>query len=504
LDIPKESLRPARPTESTDQTHQIKEQASRSVKWAYLADLLPKCIQPLVLVVLANLLTPADYGIVGVSVAVVALAGMFQTMGLSQALIQRQDNLHEAANVAFWSNLTLGLLTAGLLVVMAPLLAGLFGDSRLINVLRLQSISVFVCSLGSVQYALLRRDFRFKRLTWLALTSSLCPLIVALPLAVAGAGYWALVLSYVVGRCLETILLWSFSPYRPSWKYDWHVARGLLVFGGWVAVEGLQSWGLLHGDNLVVAGFLGTERAGRYILSFNIVSLVIGMLVGPLSGVAYSAFSRLRGRVQEFRQAFLDCTRMLAAVVIPASLGLSVVTAALVPILGKKWSGIEPLLQTLAIMPGLGWIILLNPEVYKAWGRPDIMPKFHLATICYIVPAYLIAAQFGLKGFVLARASVGVVFYIPHIWVSVRVLKLPPSYFWNCIRSPLIAGLIMSAAVYLLLLRLGPYGLDLWYQQGGKLLALVALGVLVYAACLWIIDKNLCKRFAQLAYKFAR
>lgn len=456
------------------------------------------------MVILARLLTPDDYGIVGVSVAVVALAAMFQTMGLSQALIQREHNLRAAADITFWSNLTLGLLIGALLLVLAPLLARLFGDPRLINVLRVQSITVVACALGSIQHALLRRDFKFKRLTWLALTASLCPLLVALPLAIAGAGYWALVLSFVVGRCLETILLWVFSPYRPTWQFDWKVARGLLVFGGWVAIEGLQAWALLHGDNLVVAGFLGTERAGRYILSFNIVTLVIGTLVGPLSGVAYSAFSRLQNKAQEFRQAFLDCTRMLATVVIPASLGLSVVTSALVPILGEKWTSIEPLLQILAIMPGLGWIILLNPEVYKAWGRPDIMPKFHLATICYIVPAYLIAAQFGLIGFVLARASVGIVFYIPHIWVSVRVLKLPRTYFWDCIRSPLIASLIMTAAVYLLLQYLGPYGSDAWYQQVGKLLGLIATGVTVYAACLWLIDKALCKRFIQLVYKFTK
>lgn len=447
---------------------------------------------------------PDDYGIVGVSVAVVALAEMLQTMGLSQALIQREKDLSKAANVTFWSNLTLGLVISGLLVVLAPLLAGVFGDSRLINVLRVQSISVFVCSLSGVQHALLRRDFRFKRLTWLTLGSSLCPLLVAVPLAAVGASYWALIISYLVSRCLETILLWSFSSWRPHWQYDWHVAKGLLVFGGWVAIEGLQGWGLLHGDNLVVAGFLGTERAGRYILSFNIVTLVIATLVGPLSSVAYPAFSRLQKKAEEFRQAFVDCTRMMATVVIPASLGLCVVTAALVSLLGEKWREVQPLLQILAIMPGLGWIILLNPEVYKAWGRPDIMPKFHLATICYIVPAYLIAAQFGLMGFVLARASVGVVFYIPHIWISVRVLKLPRSYFWDCVRSPLIAGLVMSAAVYLLLLQLGPYGVGPWYQQGGKLLGLVGVGAAVYAVCLWIIDKDLCKRFVQLAYKFAK
>ena len=93
----------------TDQVVEIKTQASHSVKWAYIANLLPRCIQPLVTIVLARLLTPADYCILGVSVAFVALAGMFQTMGLSQALNQREKNLNQAANVSFWSSTALGL-----------------------------------------------------------------------------------------------------------------------------------------------------------------------------------------------------------------------------------------------------------------------------------------------------------------------------------------------------------------------------------------------------------
>ena len=489
----------------SDQTSRVKAQATRSVKWAYIAEILPRFVRALTLVVLARILAPDHFGILGISVAVVNLAALFHNMGLSQALVQREDNLSEAANVTFWSNVAMGALMAALLAGFAPFLADSFHDGRLTNVLRVQSISIFVVSLGSVQHALLRRDFKFKRLTWLTFGASLCPLLIAVPLAAVGAGYWALIASFVAGRCLETSLLWWFSPWRPQFSYDWKVARGLLVFGGWVAIAGLQSWGLMYADNLVVAGFLGTARAGRYILSFNIVFLVAGALVGPLSSVAYSAFSRLQADPQEFRRTFLDGTRMLAAVVIPVALGLCVVASALVPaVLGKKWSGIEPILQILAIMPGLSWMFLLYPEAFNAWGRPDIIPKVQLASICYIVPAYLIAPRFGLIGFALARASIEVVFYIPLILILVSVLKLPRSYFWDCIRSPLIAGLLMSAALYLLLLVLRPYGVGPWYQQGAKLMILVVTGALVYSACLWIIDKGLCRRFAQLFYRFAR
>ena len=483
------------------QTADVKQKAVSSIKWAFLANLLPKTILPIVTVILARLLVPSDYGIVGMSLVVVGLANLFHGMGLSQALIQREKDVESAADVAFWSNLTLGVFIAITIVLLAPCISSFFHEPRLFAVLRVQSIAVIISSLSSVQNALLQRKFKFKKLMGLTLVPSLMPLIVAVPLAILGLGYWALIGSAIAGRGAQTFLLWKYSSWRPHWRYDIQIARQMLTFGGLVALEGLMGWAIVSGDNLIAGHFLSSKDLGLYVFGFNLVVLLVGFFVNPLTDVAYSAFSRLQSDIKELKRVFLESTRMIATIVIPFSFGLSLIAESFTAVvLGSRWHGIEPVIMILAIMPGLGFIILLNPAFYKALSRPDIMPKFHIASLIYIIPVYWISAQFGLIAFCWARFSVGVVFFLPHIWLSVKVLKLPFNYFWNCIRSPLFAGLIMSCVVYGMVNWMEPYtGNNL--QNIIKLSGIIMSGAISYGLALWIIDRGRSVRFLQVARK---
>lgn len=387
------------------------------------------------------------------------------------------------------------------IVLLAPWISSFFHEPRLSAVLRVQSIAVIILSLSSVQNALLQRKFKFKKLMGLTLVPSLMPLIVAVPLAIRGLGYWALVGSAIAGRVIQTFLLWEYSSWRPRWRYDVRIARQMLAFGGLVAFEGLMSWAIVSGDNLIVGHFMNAKDVGLYVFGFNLVVLLVGFFVNPLTGVAYSAFSRLQSDIKELKRVFLESTRMIATIVIPFSLGLSLIADSFTAVvLGSRWHGIEPVIMILAVMPGLGFIITLNPALYKAMGRPDIMPKFHVMSLAYIIPVYWISAQFGLIPFCWARFSVGVVFYFPHIWLSMKVLKLPFNYFWNCIRSPLFAGLVMAFVVYLMENSMAPYTVCDWLNIL-KLSGIIMGGAVSYGLSLWLIDKGLCVRFLQVARK---
>ncbi len=482
------------------ETDDVKQKAAGSIKWAFLAYLLPKSILPIVTVILARLLVPSDYGIVGMSMVVVNFANLFHGMGLSHALIQREKEIEPAADVAFWSNLILGVFTAVTIVLLAPWISTFFHEPRLTDVLRVQSIVVVILSLSSVQDAFLRREFRFKKLMGLTLVPSLIPLIVAVPLAILGLGYWALVGSIIAGRGVQTFLLWKYSSWRPRWRYDIRIARQMLTFGGLVALEGFMGWAMVSGDNLIAGHFLSSKDVGLYVFGFTLVTLIIGFFISPLTNVAYSTFSRLQSDIKEIKRVLLESTSMIATIVIPFSFGLSLLADPFTSVvLGSKWYGIEPVIRILAISPSLSFIWILNGEVYKAIGRPGLMPKIHLPQILYIFPIYWIAAQQGLNTFLYARAS-AIIFLAVHILVAVRVLKLPLNYFWNCIRSPLFAGLIMAFVVFVMENLMSPYTVSNWLNIL-KLSGIIICGAISYALSLWIIDRGLCMRFLEVARK---
>jgi len=481
----------------TSDSSQLKQQAAKSLKWALIGDLLPKIMQPVVTIVLARILVPEDFGIIGIATLVIGLVRMIESMGLNQALIQTDEDIEEAADVVFWSNLSLSIILFIVLYYSAPLISRFFDEPRSTAVIQVMGIQLLISAFDDVQEALLQRDFQFRELVGRRLVPVSISAVISIAMALAGYGYWSLVVGTLIGTALGVVFLWRVSQWRPRFRYDLSVARLLIGFGGLVTLESLQGWALNYGDNLAAGYFLGVEALGFYTMAFTIAVVMLGFLILPVSRVAYSAFSRLKDQTEELGRAFVDMTQYLAVIVIPASLGVFLCAELIVEIiLDDSWIAAIPAIQILAIMPGLSWIIALYPSLYRAIGRPDVMPKFHIATLLYIIPAYIIGGQFGLEGFSLARASVGFVFYVPHIWLSIKLLDLPKAYFWDCIRTPLFAGLFMSGLVYWVL-SIKSLVVPGWVHLAGVSL----LGMITYCLAVWLLDKSLFARMVNLARK---
>jgi len=467
------------------------------MKWAFLGDLLPRILQPVSTIVLARLLTPADYGIIGIAASVAGLAGTVQGMGLSQALVQTDENVEGAADVVFWSNLGQSLLLYAIVFSTAPLLAVFFDEPRLISVIRVIGLKLVLSAFDDVQAALLARDFGFRRLAIRQAVPAVTPALVSIPLALSGFGYWSLVAGTLAGTALGVIWLWSVAEWRPRLRFDVRVARSLFGFGALVTVQSLQAMALSYGDRLAAGHFLGVENLGYYTFALLLIRQLMGFVILPLERVAYSAFSRLRTEREELQRLFIESTQILAVIVFPLALGLSLAAEPVVSVaFGEKWQPAIPVIRILAIMAGLSWVGTLHPTLYRALGRPDVMPKFYVGVLLYSIPAYVIGGQLGLTGFSLMRGSVSLISTLQML-ISVKLLKLPWKYLWHCIRSPLFAGLIMSGVVSVLVALLGPY--DSGWQSGGNLVIIVASGAAAYGLALWLIDRVLFWRFMRRA-----
>ena len=366
----------------TSDSSQLKQQAAKSLKWALIGDLLPKIMQPVVTIVLARILVPEDFGIIGIATLVIGLVRMIESMGLNQALIQTDEDIEEAADVVFWSNLSLSIILFIVLYYSAPLISRFFDEPRSTAVIQVMGIQLLISAFDDVQEALLQRDFQFRELVGRRLVPVSISAVISIAMALAGYGYWSLVVGTLIGTALGVVFLWRVSQWRPRFRYDLSVARLLIGFGGLVTLESLQGWALNYGDNLAAGYFLGVEALGFYTMAFTIAVVMLGFLILPVSRVAYSAFSRLKDQTEELGRAFVDMTQYLAVIVIPASLGVFLCAELIVEIiLDDSWIAAIPAIQILAIMPGLSWIIALYPSLYRAIGRPDVMPKYHIATL---------------------------------------------------------------------------------------------------------------------------
>ena len=252
----------------------------------------------------------------------------------------------------------------------------------------------------------------------------------------------------------------------------------------------------------MVAGHVfGMVEAGAYVFAYNLMMVGIGTTLQPLGSIVYPLLCSVRHDRQELQRVFLEVTKMASMIAIPACVGLACIAPLLVPALfGPRWASIVPLLQILVIMPGLTQCNIAFSIALKAIGRPDVMPKFLFFTIAYSIPAYIVGAQFGLVPFTLARASVGLVFLLPVVIVTTRILGLRIRSYWRAVWPAAAASLVLlavyPAAIGILACSPSPASQLVWLGT------LVVAGVAAYGCAIWVLDSSSIRRAKHLAMAF--
>lgn len=425
----------------------IRDRATRAAKWSVLGQWTTRAVQFLLLIFMARVLSPGEYGIFELVVLVLTLAQILQDFGLSRALIQTQLEINLASNIIFWANIILSIIVYAIIALLSPSVAQLFSEETVAPVLRIASLQLIFLSFRSVHLAQAHRRLLYQQQFLAEICGSVALVLSVIVLYIIGLRLWAFIYGLLIGSFTQTVVYWLINPWRPSLRIEknWAEYRHLLRFGGLAAIESFQGWLLNYGDNLVVGYFLGVEVLGVYALAFNIAVNGFAVLLLPFSSIAYASFSNLQSNIAEIRRAFLNILRVAAMAIVPIGIGLVLTAEQLVDvILVDEWVGIVVVLQLLALFPGgISHLSIINPELYKAIGRPDVMPKLLLVALVLSFPIYILGAQFDLMGFVIARVFVTVIFFPVQIILVSRYLQSSVIQYWRRIKFPILAALVM-------------------------------------------------------------
>ncbi len=442
---------------------------------------------PLIYLILARLLTPADFGVVATAMIALNFSQMFWDAGLGRTLVQTEEAQENAANVVFWVNAVMGLALYAILFLVAPQIADFFHSPASMPVLRVLGLQVVISSLSAVPNSLLAREMNFRRLFWIKLATAFIPAGFSIPLAYWGYGVWALVAGYLASSLLNCGLLWWTSPWRPSWQFDAPLARRLSRFGIWIVGENLAAWFFGWGDNLFVGRFIGVDALGVYSVAWNITTMIFGLALNPIFPVLYPTFSRLQGDLESMKSAFHKVNRIVISLALPLGTGLLLVGPLLASVLfGDQWHGLGLVLSLIGFMHGMAWFIGINPEVYRALGRPDVTTKVQFIIIFFYLPAYLVAAPYGLKVFAFVRLGVALLSIPIHIFLCMHMLGSSLLYLWHDGKPVILATVVMALVVIsskwlLNSLSSGLPGIL-------TLIALVGTGLMAYGGMLWLLD----------------
>ena len=478
----------------------VVERVTKSVKWCALMEITSRAAQPVIFVILAKILTPADFGLMGMAMVVISFSQVFWDAGLGRALVQTSQPIEKASNVVFWANLTLALLTYAFLFASAPLLSDFFRVRGCETVFRILGLQVVLQSIGAVQQFLLVRDFGFRKLFWAKLAMVVVPGFFSIPMAILGCGVWALVAGTLVGSLTNVVILWLKSPWRPRWEFDWQVARRLFAFGGWLLAESIGIWFVASGDQLILARWIGMTDLGIYRVATNISVLIFAFLINPVIPVLYPMFSKLQNDHAEFRLIFRKVNTLIIFITLPVMGGILLLGNPLAnAIFGQSWKGLGFQLSILTCAAGMGWIVGANGEAFRAIGRPDINTKFMYLQLLIYIPAYFSAPWLGIERFVLLKLAISIITAVIQVVICSRILHMSRLY-------PLIDGkhLMSATAAMFLVVGIGlhflPIGMNAPWAIVGLGLAIL-LGSVAYILVLWLIARPFILSTGRLMFR---
>jgi O-antigen/teichoic acid export membrane protein len=413
-------------------------------------------------VVLARLLTPADYGLVGMVAVITGFVAIFKDLGLSSATIQKTDLKESQITMLFWVNVAASVAIMLFTAAIAPLVARFYGEPRL-TLITVGYAGGFLLGGLAVQHAaLLNRRMRFAALAYIDIVSLLVGILVAIGLASQGAKYWALVGSQLAQGLAYTIGVWSVCRWRPGWPRRNSDVTTMLVFGRNLTGFSIINYFARNLDNLLIGRFWGTVELGLYARAYQLLMLPIDQINSPITAVAVPALSRLADSPERYRSAYRRLIEKIALLTMPLMAFMIVCSQWVIQLLlGPKWAGVIPIFQLLAIAGFVQPICSTSGWLFITQGRTRDMLRWGMVGPPIIILSIVAGIPWGATGVALSYSATFVCIIMPVLfWFVGRTGPVSASDVYGAIAPMLFAsvsGLAAAAAVRWSMSDVGPF-----------------------------------------------
>jgi PST family polysaccharide transporter len=402
--------------------------------------------------VLARLLVPGDFGLIGMATAVTGFILLFRDLGLSQATIQRDSITHADVNALFWVNVGVSFGLALLTLGLAPVLGWFYDDGRVTGITMALAAGFLFGGVAVQHQALIERQMRFTSRSVVDVISLALGALAGILAALGGAGYWALVIQALTMTLTASLGFWLISrwrPGRPAWSPD---ARAMLHFGGHLTGYQVVNYFGRNLDNLLIGRVWGAGPLGLYTRAYQLLMLPIRQVNAPLASVAMPALGRLRHETDRYRAVYLRVLEKIALLTMPG-VALLIATSDWVVrlVLGPGWEGAA------SIFTWLGVAALVQPAgnttgwLFVSQERGRDMFRWGLLGTGISVVAILVGLRWGATGVAAAYAVSEIAIKTPLLfWFVGRTGPVRTSDFYRALSAPAFAAAATLASVTIL------------------------------------------------------
>lgn len=390
--------------------------------------------------VLARLLSPEDFGVVGMVTTLTGLISVLSNAWLASGSVQQAEINERQLSNLFWIYFAFGVILCIACFVAAPVVAAFYNEPRLVAITRVLGIGCLFTTIGVQHYAILQRQLRYVAIATIEATSLSVSVAVGIAMALAGYGYWALVAVTIVLPACNTICLWTATRWIPGLPDHMADVRPMVRFGGLITLNIMIVYFAYNLDKVLIGRFWGAGALGIYGRAYQLATIPPEDINAGIGGVAFSALSRLQDDPARFKRFFLKGYALVISVTFPITILCGLYAPDIVGVLlGPKWGAagetlrlLTPTVAVFGIINPLGWLMF-------SAGMAGRSTRIALVIAPLVSAAFMIGLPYGPNGVALAFSVAMLLWLVPHVIWCVRGTNVSPTDLLGAVMRPVLA-----------------------------------------------------------------
>lgn len=401
--------------------------------------------------ILARILFPSDFGLVGMVTAFTGFISIIKDLGLDMAVIQREKITHKEVSNLFWVNILIGGIITIIFILASPLIVTLYHhDARLYPIIISYALGIGISGLTIQHYALMSRRMLFAKLAKIDIFSTAFSVILGITAALLGMRYWAIVvinLSYIL---INILFLWIYCTWRPSLPFKNQSVKEFLHFGAGISGSNIVSYFTGQVDNVLIGRMIGATALGFYSKAYQLVLLPVNRLRNPLVTVAIPAMSKLLNEPGKYVHYYQKYVFLLAFFSMPLMTGLSLFSKELILVmLGNQWMTSSYFFSVLAFQGFIQPVYSSGSLIMITSGRAKRLFIIGCLSSVVTILGYFIGIHWGVMGVCISSVASTYLTLLPVLYFSFKGTSIKLMHFFKGIYLPIIHSLCMGGLLFI-------------------------------------------------------
>ncbi len=393
--------------------------------WSGTTQLLRQVFQFIITAILARLLSPTDFGIIGMALVFTSFITLFNEMGIVAGVVKEKNINQEELSSIFFINLGLGIFFTILTISLSSVIAHFYQKEIIKPIIILLSFNFFMGSFINVQQALFQKKLEFKKLTITVVFSLILSGSIGIFLAYKGFGVWSLVFQNLSLTLFRAIFLWLASSFSPKLVFSWQRVENFFVFSLQVLGYNIINFFSRNLDYLLIGKFLGAAPLGYYTLAYRLMLSPLRNVSNTIGVVLSPAFCEIQDNKPKIREAYLKSIQCISLVTFPMMLGLFAIAPEFVSVIyGSKW---KPAIFVIRVLCFTGILQSIGdniPSIFLSTSRADIQLKWSIVSVSLTCLAIIIGLNWGINGVAIAYTSIQFLLWLPSNIIANRLIDL--------------------------------------------------------------------------------